>query len=163
MLALLAVSARSAAQRDVQCSGQVGNTPGTGSCAPLVSAVQGISFGALLPGVPTLVSPMDVVRAARLIIDGTLGQSLSVTWILPAAMTSANGARLPVSFLVGDATYSPTAGTADVMLYDPTRPFSVVGGRHGALTLGGRALPSASQPSGKYVGQVTVQVTYTGL
>lgn len=125
--------------------------------------VQGLSFGPLLPGVAETVRVADAARRAEVILDGS--GMVDVTLVLPTALVSPSGARIPLRFGARDAAILRNASsafipmnpleTARVRLHDGTPgPARVV--------LGGTALPAADQPAGSYQATVTVIVNNPG-
>ncbi|MEJ2502017.1 MAG: hypothetical protein P8177_01690 [Gemmatimonadota bacterium] len=108
----------------------------------IVQPVQGLRFGDVLPGVPVRVDPSDVGRRGELQLEGR--GRYQVQLVLPAAMTSADGAQLPLSFSAGDAAL--VRGTTGAM-----EPFDPGMGTFLALTG-----PAPDQPGGVYTANVTV-------
>jgi hypothetical protein len=120
--------------------------------------VQGLRFGVLSAGAPSIVSPADAGRRASLDLVGA-GQ-VTVTFQLPPALRTPAGAALPLRF-------GPTDGriefprSARVIEFDPAVPvnFTIPPGLGAArIFLGGTAQPGTRQPPGSYDGVITVQV-----
>src|SRR3954466_11643167 len=72
-----------------------------------VTGVRGVTFGAVLPGVPRVVLRTDPANSAQFDIKGPKGQVL-LSFVLPLAMTGPAGARMPLMFGAGDAGFSQT-------------------------------------------------------
>ena len=121
-----------------------------------VQPVQGLRFGALVPGMPVRIDPGDVGRRGELQLDGRGRYQLQL--ILPATMDSPAGARLPLQFGLGDAALvRGTAGTTE--LFDPLvgTTLQLTGGITTAqLFLGGTAIPASDQAAGIYSANVTI-------
>jgi hypothetical protein len=124
--------------------------------------MQGLSFGALIPGVPEVVGVGDAGRRAEILLSGT--GTWDVTLVLPDAMVSQTGARLPIRFEARDAALLRNVSS-------PVQPFDALGtnrvrldGTQGParLLLGGTALPSREQTAGRYTTTIVVVITRPG-
>lgn len=127
-----------------------------------VTAVQGLRFGPLLPGVPESVSVMDAARRAEIILTGTGTVELAV--LLPRAMTSLVGGEIPLRFGAADAAVLRNASTAPVPM-NPSGSLRVQLQGDGAptrLLLGGTALPARDQPAGEYTTTVVLMFVHPG-
>ncbi len=138
--------------------------------APSVTAVRGLAFGSLFPGVATTVQPSDPSRSARVDITGTLSSGIQITFGLPTTMTRSGGATVPLNFGSVSAAYSRGTSGAITSLFDPRAPHAttlssgVLGlSGTGSVFLGAGVLPSGSQPAGAYSGTVSISVAYTSL
>lgn len=124
--------------------------------------VQGLTFGTLIPGVPEQVRVGDAARRAEVVLNGEGVFDLSL--ILPAALVSPGGARIPLRFGAADAAVAASSSTAPVG-FDPRQVFRVrVGNGPGVprLLLGGTALPAPDQPTGRYQATLVLVVTPPG-
>lgn len=127
-----------------------------------VSAVQGLRFGPLLPGVPESISVTDAARRAEIILTGTGTVELAV--LLPRAMTSPGGRQIPLRFGAADASILRNASTAPV----PINPSGTMrlhlqgDGAPTRLLLGGTALPAPDQPAGEYTTTVVLMFVHAG-
>lgn len=129
--------------------------------AVTVSPVQGLSFGLLLPGAPETVRLDDVARRGMVALSGT--GSLDVTFVLPAALLSAEGGSLPLTFSTASAGVLASSGTAAT----PVNPqqllrVQLAADRVTHLVLGGTAQPSVSQRAGHYTARIVVIVSPPG-
>jgi hypothetical protein len=121
--------------------------------ALLALAVRDLSFGTVLPGVPSSVPAHDPLRAGLFQIEGPADASVRVEFVLPAALVSLSGDLLTVSF-------GPQDGFADFshgrpprgVVFDPRSPLITTLGPNGRLfvRLGGTVLPALPQPGGAY-------------
>lgn len=121
--------------------------------APIdVQAVADLSFGVVLPGVPTQVLPVD---GGAFTVAGAIDQDVIVDFTLPATL-AAGALTMPVSF---DGGYG--AGAPDAAL-DPTIDSTLNLGATGGwdVFLGGTVTPAPDQAAGDYAGTVTLTVTY---
>lgn len=120
--------------------------------------VQGLRFGVLAAGTPSVVSPADATRRAAIDLVGA-GQ-VTVTLRLPAALRTPAGAALPLVFGPTDGRIEfPRSGR--VIEFDPAVPvsFAIPPGLGAAqIFLGGAAQPGMRQPPGSYDGVITVHV-----
>jgi hypothetical protein len=121
--------------------------------------VQGLKFGVLAAGMPSVVNPADAARRASVELVGS--GHVTLTFHLPPALRTPGGAALPLRF-------GPTDGrivfprSDRVIEFDPSLPvqFNIPPGLGAAqIFLGGTAEPGARQPPGSYDGVITVQVT----
>jgi len=131
---------------------------------PLVAlAINDLSFGTVLPGIPSSVSVGDAHRAGRFEIDGPAGASIRVEFILPAALV-AGGAVLPVSFGAGDGRAVFSSGSTPAIPFDPHSPLIVALGSDGRLfvVLGGTVIPARTEAGGAYSATITMTVFNLG-
>lgn len=134
--------------------------PCTAQSARSVSAipVQGLRFGLLAGGAPAVVSPLDAGRRATLELVGA--GHVTVSFELPAALSTRGGATLPLRFGAGDGRIV-FAGSSREIVFDPNLPvsFTVPSGLgSAAVYLGGAAQPRAAQAPGEYSATITVFV-----
>lgn len=138
----------------------------TGPCPALaqgtvsVLPVQGLRFGTLSSGIPTVVSPLDGSRRASIELVGT--GHVSVSFELPPGLTTAGsgGALLPLRFGAADGRVTFARG-GQTIVFDPSAPvsFTIPPGLGGATVwLGGSAEPGPRQPPGAYSASITVNV-----
>lgn len=127
-----------------------------------VVPVQGLAFGPLLPGVPEQVPVTDAARRAEIVLTGEGTVDLSV--LLPQAMTSPAGTRIPLRFGAADGALLRNASTAPVAV-NPLGTIRVRlqgGGAPTRLLIGGTALPAADQPAGSYTTTLVLVVVNAG-
>ncbi len=120
--------------------------------------VQGLRFGLLSTGAPSVVSPLDAGRRATLELVG--GGQVTVTFELPAGLVSRGGALLPLRFGPEDGRVVFPRSSREIV-FDPSQPvtFTVPPGLGGAtIHLGGAAQPDPRQPPGEYSATITVYV-----
>jgi hypothetical protein len=123
-----------------------------------VLPVQGLRFGTLASGVPTVVSPLDGSRRASVELLGA--GHVTVSFELPPGLRAESGALLPLRFGAADGrvTFPRLAST---VVFDPAQPVSfTIPPGVGAATvwLGGAAEPGPRQAPGAYTASITVQV-----
>ncbi|HET7234389.1 MAG TPA: DUF4402 domain-containing protein [Longimicrobium sp.] len=124
-----------------------------------VLPVQGLRFGTLASGIPTVVSPLDGGRRASIELVGA--GHVTVSFELPAGlMTGSAGPLLPLRFGGTDGRVTfPRAGGS--LVFDPAAPvsFDIPPGSGGATVwLGGAAEPGPRQAPGVYSASITVNV-----
>jgi hypothetical protein len=121
--------------------------------------VQGLRFGVLSSGIPTVISPLDASRRATIELVGA-GQ-VSVSFELPPALRTDGGApALPLRFGPADGRVT-FSGSGRVLVFDPSHPvsFTIPPGSGGATVyLGGSAEPGTRQAPGAYTAGITVTV-----
>src|SRR5213596_3149105 len=71
-----------------------------------VTGVRGLTFGAVLPGVPRIILRTDPANSGEFDIRGPNNSRMLLSFVLPVAMTGPSGALMPLSFGAGDAGYS---------------------------------------------------------
>ena len=127
---------------------------GTVSAMP----VQGLRFGLLGGGAPSVVSPLDAGRRATLELIGV--GHVTITFELPAGLVARSGATLPLQFRPDDGRIA-FPGAGQELVFDPAAPVSFVlqpAVGSASLFLGGAAHPSAQQAPGEYTATITVYV-----
>jgi len=128
------------------------------------SGTQDLTFGTVLPGVPTVVARTDAARAGRLGIRGTRRAEVAVDFVLPAAMTGGAGASMPLVFGANDGGQSTNNNIAAATPFDPRATLVTRLGNSGRLYifLGGTVQPTSQQRSGTYAATIAMNVAYTG-
>jgi hypothetical protein len=133
----------------------------------VTSPPPGLTFGVVLPGVPTTVLPTDPTRSGRFeltyIGPEPKNVEVEVTFTLPSTLDGPESS-MPITFGPGSAGYS-LGSIAGQGPFDPTvgsQPLRLSDQGRGTFFLGGTLTPSLSQPSGSYGGSVTITVSLTG-
>jgi hypothetical protein len=123
--------------------------------------VQSLSFGLLLPGHQNAISVGDVSRRAVVALAGSGPVDLAV--VLPAALETNTGHRIPLRFSSGDAALLSTTGSTLTTL-DPRQVNRVQLGndRTVLFVLGGTAVTSASTLPGHYTARVALLLNHPG-
>jgi len=126
-----------------------------------VTGVRGLTFGAVLPGVPRIILRTDPANSGEFDIRGPNNSRMLLSFVLPVAMTGPSGALMPLSFPAGDAGYSQSQSIGSQVGFDPKQPFTATlsnNGR-GAVFVGGTANPTTNQRAGAYTATLTLNVT----
>jgi hypothetical protein len=124
-----------------------------------VLPVQGLRFGTLSSGIPTVVSPLDGGHRASIELVG--GGHVTIGFELPPGLRAESGGPLlPLRFggTDGRVTFPHSGAT---LVFDPSSPvsFSIPPGSGGATVwLGGSAEPGPRQAPGVYSASITVNV-----
>jgi hypothetical protein len=136
-------------------------TAAQSSQAVSIVPVQSLSFGLLLPGLREVVRVTDVARRAVVALAGSA--PVDVVLVLPNAMESATGDRIPLQFSASDAALLTTSGSALAQL-DPLQVNRVQLGndRTVLFVLGGTAVTSAATRPGHYTARVALLVSNPG-
>ena len=129
--------------------------------APLVAtAIHDLTFGTVLPGIPSTVSVADTHNSGLFQISGPATASIRVEFVLPPSLL-AGGASLPIVFGGADgfadfSHLSPPSG----MSFDPHGPLLGALGPDGQLfvRLGGTVFPVRGQLTGVYAATITLTV-----
>ncbi|MET0399334.1 MAG: hypothetical protein ABW277_21270 [Longimicrobiaceae bacterium] len=117
---------------------------------------QGLTFGSLLPGVAETVQTGDGARRAEVVLRGEGWVDLS--FMLPQAMVSPSGARIPLRFGTRDAALLRNSSSGQVPLNPLETNRVKLNANQGAmrLLLGGTALPAQDQPAGRYTATIVI-------
>ncbi|HEX2090988.1 MAG TPA: hypothetical protein VHG28_01250 [Longimicrobiaceae bacterium] len=133
------------------------------SAAP-VEAIpsQGLAFGSLLPGVPERVQVGDGARRAEIVLRGQGWIELS--FMLPQAMLSPSGARIPLRFQANDGAMLRNSSSGMVTLnpLETNRIHLNPGQGMVRILLGGTAFPAQDQAAGRYTATIVVVATTPG-
>jgi hypothetical protein len=123
--------------------------------------VQSLSFGLLMPGLREAVPVTDVSRRAVVALAGD--GPVDVALVLPSALETSGGDRIPLRFSAGDAALLTTSGHPLSQL-DPLQVNRVQLGndRTVLFVLGGTAVTSASTRPGHYTARVALLVNHPG-
>jgi hypothetical protein len=138
-------------------------TPAAAQSTQAVSIVpvQSLSFGLLLPGLREVVRVTDIARRAVVVLAGDA--PVDVVLVLPNAMETPGGDRIPLQFSTSDAALLTTSGTTLAQL-DPLQVNRVQLGndRTVLFVLGGTAVTSATTRPGHYTARVALLVSNPG-
>jgi hypothetical protein len=133
-----------------------------GQSKPLtITGARDLAFGAVFPGVPSVVTRTDPANSGQFDIRGPNRSQLLLTFILPLTMTGPAGAQMPLAFGSSDAGYSQSQAIGSQIGFDPKQPFTATlsnNGR-GSVFVGGTANPTANQRAGVYTATLTLTVT----
>jgi hypothetical protein len=126
-----------------------------------ITGARGITFGAVLPGVPVVALRTDPVMSGEFDIRGPNRGTVLLTFTLPAQMDGPAGAQLPLLFGGGDAGYSAARVITSQVGFDPKQPYTAALPNNGraAVFIGGTAAAAANQRAGPYTATVTLTVT----
>jgi len=125
-----------------------------------VTGVRGVTFGAVLPGVPRVVSRTDPANSGQFDIKGTKG-SVLLSFVLPLTMTGPSGALMPLTFGSSDAGYSATQAIGSQVGFDPKQPFTAAIPTNGraSVFIGATANAATNQRAGAYTATIILNVT----
>ena len=125
---------------------------------------QDLDFGMVIPGVPTIIDPVDRRSNGQFEVRGQRRAEVEVRLTLPAALRSTVGPVIPLQFGAGDAAFSRNRSIRNAQYFDPRTALVTRLGFSGRLFvfLGGTALPPAQLAQGEYTAQITLTVAYTG-
>ena len=137
---------------------------GRGQGTLIVRPVQNLSFGSLLPGVPTTIDALDLARSAQIEVKSLQGALFEIRFTLPSALTGA-GALLPLAFSSNSAGVSASSAPSTLVRFDPNYAARFVFLTTNKVTffLGGQARPTGRQPIGTYSAPVVVTITNLGV
>lgn len=127
--------------------------------------LQGLSFGDVLPGVPTTVPTSDAVNAASFEIRGQRNREVLISFLLPSALNGPGAGTIPLTFGPGSAAFVPFWFWPTYQIpFDPTVQVAVNLSFFGRslVLLGGTASPPSQTPAGSYSANVVLTLAYTG-
>jgi hypothetical protein len=126
-----------------------------------INPVQNLAFGLLFPGLREAVPVTDAGRRAVVALSGS--GPIDVTFVLPSALETPTGDRIPLSFSTSDAALITTGG-ATLKQLDPLQSNRVQLGndRTVLLILGGTAVTSTTTRTGHYTARVALIVNHPG-
>jgi hypothetical protein len=131
----------------------------------LALALSDLSFGTVLPGIPASVPVRDPRQAGLFEIQGARDASVRIEFVLPNALTSEQGALMPISFGSGDGFADHSRGRPPRgRLFDPHAPIIESLGSSGRLyvRIGGTVLPNRPQASGTYSATISLTIYNLG-
>jgi len=126
--------------------------------AQTVVGLQNLDFGAVIPGVPTIVAPTDAARAGQFRIGGVFIRNVTITFTLPTVMNGPLGATMPITFGNTDGGYS-TFFQANTP-FNPNTPYNETVIFAATIVLGGRVTPSPTQRGGSYSANIVMTVIF---
>lgn len=124
-------------------------------------AQRDLTFGEVLAGIPETVRPENSRQAGLFEIHGIPEGTVRLEFLLPDALVSPSGARMPVEFNPGDGFADFTYGRPPRgVRFDPRVPLVATLGPNGRLIvrLGGTVSPSRTQPDGEYHATIALTV-----
>jgi hypothetical protein len=135
---------------------------GSGGSGLEAVPTQGLAFGSLLPGVAETVQTGDGARRAEVVLRGEGWVDLS--FMLPQAMVSPAGARIPLRFGARDAALLRNSSSGTVPLNPLETNRVKLNANQGAMRilLGGTALPAQDQPAGRYTATIVIVASPPG-
>src|SRR5207247_1233214 len=82
-----------------------------------VTGVRGVTFGAVLPGVPRVILRTDPANSGQFDIKGPKGGPVLLSFVLPLSMTGPGGALMPIVFGARDVPVMRALGLAGVLAF----------------------------------------------
>ena len=125
-----------------------------------VTGIRGVTFGAVLPGVPRVILRTDPANSGQFDIKGPKA-SVLLSFVLPLTMTGPAGAQMPLMFGASDAGYSQTQAIGSQVGFDPKQPFTAAVPNNGraSVFVGATANPATNQRAGPYTATIVLNVT----
>jgi len=125
-----------------------------------VTGIRGVTFGAVLPGVPRVVLRTDPANSGQFDLKGPKGNIL-LSFVLPITMTGPAGALMPLTFGASDAGFSQTQAIGSQVGFDPKQPFTAALPNNGraSVFVGATANPVTNQRAGAYTATIILNVT----
>lgn len=129
----------------------------------IVRPVQNLSFGLLIPGVPTVVDALQFTRSGHIEVGATIGAIFEIRYTLPTVMNGP-GATLPLVFGTSSAGASASRTPSTLIRFNPNAAasFRFVTTDRASFFLGGEARPAIGQALGNYSAPIIVTITNLG-
>ena len=130
----------------------------------VVTALHDLSFGNVLPGIPSAVPITDPHSSGLFEISGPATASIRVEFGLPAALVAGSGS-MPLTFGGSDGYADPTnPSPPGGVVFDPHGPLIGALGSGGQMfvRLGGSVFPVRGQVGGTYAATITLTVYNLG-
>ncbi|OLC02458.1 MAG: hypothetical protein AUH78_21180 [Gemmatimonadetes bacterium 13_1_40CM_4_69_8] len=127
-----------------------------------VQGVRSLTFGAVLPGVPRVISRTDPVNSGQYDITGANNNQVQLSFTLPNVMNGPAGATMPIVFGGNDAGYSQSQAIGSQVAFDPKQSFLATLNKNGrgSVFVGATARPTPTQRAGSYTATLTLTVAY---
>jgi hypothetical protein len=148
------------------CSAMFLATTAQGQAPFVISPVQNLTFGFLIPGVPTVVDPLLLARSGQIRVQASIGAIFRISYTLPITMTrSGGGASFPLVFGASSAGAAASSTPTALIRFNPSVPtnFQFVTTDRATFFLGGEARPNAGQLTGAYTAPIIVTITNLGV
>jgi hypothetical protein len=161
LVALLgAIGLASRAEAQTSASASINAIADVLGVAPLAATgVADLNFGSVTAG--TSKTPTDLATdAGRWSITGEPSTPVTVTFVLPSALTGPGGS-IPISFSSTDGLHW-TAYPVSFLTFNPNAAFLVSLDAVGSLIIGiaGTVSPASGTTTGTYTGTITLSVSY---
>ena len=140
--------------------------PAQGQAPLVVSPVQNLAFGSLIPGVRTVVDPLLLARSGQIRVQASIGAVFRISYTLPTVMTrTGGGASFPLVFGAASAGAAASSTPTALVRFNPAVPtnFQFVTTDRATFFLGGEARPNAGQLTGAYTAPIIVTITNLGV
>jgi len=126
--------------------------------AQSVTGIRNLTFGTVVPGVPTTVLQTDGVRSGQFRIAGVLIRNVTITFTLPPVMNGPAGATMPLTFTNTSAGFTTVfQGNTP---FNPNTPYNETVFLNATISIGGRVSPSPTQRSGNYSAPIVMTVIF---
>lgn len=118
----------------------------------------------IFPGIDEAVAHTEA-GAAQFDITGEDGREINVEFTLPTELDGAGETTLPISFDTDDAGSNEDDVQGSAVAFDPNSSETLNLSATGTLFiwLGGTVEPASDQAAGAYSGEITLDLTYTGI
>ncbi|MEZ4413583.1 MAG: hypothetical protein R2910_11410 [Gemmatimonadales bacterium] len=130
--------------------------------AQTVTGIRDLTFGTVIPGVPTTILQTDAVNAGQFRIAGVFIRNVTITFTLPTVMNRTGpgpaSATMPITFLNNSAGY--TTFLQGNTPFNPNAPYGETVIFNATITLGGRVNPSPTQLGGSYAATIVMTVIF---
>jgi hypothetical protein len=124
-----------------------------------VTPIQDLNFGVVVKGLVTTVAPTDPVRRGRFYIRHILNHQVGLRFTLPLKLDRVGGgATMPINFGANDLMIQNTASGSPPQFFNPhgNQNYQLDTTPDIYLNLGGQVSPGTAQPTGTYIGTITL-------
>jgi len=125
-----------------------------------VVGAQQLNFGNVFPGVNKTVAATDLTNAGRFDVTGQASTPVTLSFTLPATLSSGGGNTMPIVSFTGE--YALVATQVGGFLFAPAAGANPTLSGTGALFVwvGAQVQPATNQVAGVYTASVTMTVVY---
>jgi hypothetical protein len=125
-----------------------------------VTSVQPLAFGNVFPGVNKSVAATDLTNAGRLDVTGQVNAPVTLSFTLPATLSSGTN-TMPIDSYTGMRADN-SAQTVGAALFSPGPSNAATLSPTGTMFVwvGARVVPATNQAQGVYTANVTMTVVY---
>ncbi|HSE66227.1 MAG TPA: DUF4402 domain-containing protein [Gemmatimonadales bacterium] len=128
-----------------------------------VTPIQDLNFGVVIRGVTTTVDPTDPVKRGRFYVKHILNHQVGLRFALPSRLDRVGGgATMPINFGARDLMIQGTASNAPPEFSNPhgNQNYSLDTTPDIYVNLGGQVSPATNQPTGVYLGTITLTCVF---
>jgi len=124
-----------------------------------VAAAQQLSFGNVFPGVNKTVAAPDLTNAGRFDVTGQAGAPVTLSFTLPATLSSGSN-TMPIDSYAGVRADNSSQTSGIGFVPGASNPATLSATGLLFIWVGARVTPATNQAQGTYTGSITMTVVY---